>query len=809
MIIKRVKLRPFASFRDREYTFEHGLNVVLGPNEAGKTTLVNAIHAALFIPPGVKKNSQDWRNHICAYIPYPSGDTIRVTLELAAGQDGPIYQLHCAWGGVQDRRLLLDNGQEIAEPEGVRERLQDLLVHGRGTFEAVLLARQDEMVGTLEALRSEEETLANLADMLRRVVMETGGVSVDRMENLLSVQQKELENNWDAERNAPRGNRGLDNPHKRNVGGILAEYYCMARLERALKDACRAEAALLEVSNRLQEQESEYKKVAEAEENMKRIEGDMRKRANLEARRETFVQREKGLTGALDDWGQAEINLKKQEQAIIEGQATGKELAKELKEAEKEAEMQEKRKLLTRVQHITDEIQNKKSQLAQLPAITAGQLEELRAREKELAAMEAEIQGMKIRGFLNSHGPLDLRVVCGNDAEATQHVKGTYAFEAPGRFLLEAPDWTLEVRAGERNLEELEELASESARALHEELWHLGVEDVAEARELRNTVQGHEEDIRFLEKGLQEALGDHSWTALVKEMESESEEGTARDQEIIREDMTRLGVKLGTLANACQELREQISGWTEEHGSRERLLEELASSQRERKELEQEVEALAPLPEGYTNSEAFLEALERLSKRKEGLQADIFSGKESKLEAERSMPDESPEAIEEACQEARGRWQQLLDEAAALRVVTEEFYRLKDELDRDTFSPVQDLFEEYLATLTGDRYRTALMEGALPRGIAADESGADLPISLLSTGTISGVALALRLTLAHHLLADTPGFLVMDDPMVDLDPERKKQAAALLHRAGAEKQIIVTTCDPETARLIGGHLVEM
>ncbi len=809
MIIKKVKMRPFAGFRDREHTFEHGLNVVLGPNEAGKTTLVNAIHAALFIPPGVKKNSQDWRNHISAYIPYPSGDTIRVALDLAADIDGPVYQLHCAWGGAQDLRLILDNGQEIAEPEGVRERLRDLLVHGRGTFEAVLLARQDEMVGTLEALRSEKETLANLADMLRKVVMETGGVSVDRMENLLSGKQKELENNWDPERNAPRDNRGLDKPHKRNVGEILAEYYRMARLERDLKDASRAEVALLEVSNRLQQKESEYKAVAEAEENMKKIEGDMRKRANLEARRETFVQREKGLTGVLNNWYQAELNLKNQEQAIIKGQITGKELAGELKEAEKEAEMQEKRQLLARVQHITDEIETKKSQLAQLPAMTAGQLEELQAREKELAAMEAEVRGMQMSGLLNSHGPLDLRVVCGNDAGETQQVKGSYAFEAPGRFLLEARDWTLEVKAGERDLEELEQLVSESARALQAELWHLGVEGVGEARELRNTVQGHEEDIRFLEKGLQEALGDHSWAALVKETESEGEVRTARDQETISKDMTRLEVETGTLANACQQLRDQIAGWEEEYDSKDRLLEGLGTSQSEQKQLEQQAEALVPLPEGYANSEAFLEALDKLSKKKEDLQADIFSCKEGKLEAERAMPDESPEAIEEAYQEARRRWQQLLHEAAALRMVAEEFYQLKEELDRDTFNPVKELFEVYLADLTGNRYCTARMEGALPRGIAADESGEPLPANLLSTGTISGVALVLRLTLAHHLLAEAPGFLIMDDPMVDLDPERKKQAAALLHRAGAEKQIIVTTCDPETARLIGGHLVAM
>jgi uncharacterized protein YhaN len=43
VIIWRVRLRPFGFFADREVAFGEGLNVVLGPNEAGKSTLFNAI----------------------------------------------------------------------------------------------------------------------------------------------------------------------------------------------------------------------------------------------------------------------------------------------------------------------------------------------------------------------------------------------------------------------------------------------------------------------------------------------------------------------------------------------------------------------------------------------------------------------------------------------------------------------------------------------------------------------------------------------------------------------------------------------
>jgi len=50
MILKKLILCPFAGFTNREVEFKKGLNVILGENEAGKSTLVNAIKASLFEP---------------------------------------------------------------------------------------------------------------------------------------------------------------------------------------------------------------------------------------------------------------------------------------------------------------------------------------------------------------------------------------------------------------------------------------------------------------------------------------------------------------------------------------------------------------------------------------------------------------------------------------------------------------------------------------------------------------------------------------------------------------------------------------
>lgn len=48
MIIRRVELQHFGRFEDAAFTFSDGLNLISGPNEAGKSTLMAAIPAILF-----------------------------------------------------------------------------------------------------------------------------------------------------------------------------------------------------------------------------------------------------------------------------------------------------------------------------------------------------------------------------------------------------------------------------------------------------------------------------------------------------------------------------------------------------------------------------------------------------------------------------------------------------------------------------------------------------------------------------------------------------------------------------------------
>ncbi len=43
MILRRLRVRRFKGIADQAFTFAPGLNVISGPNESGKSTLMNAL----------------------------------------------------------------------------------------------------------------------------------------------------------------------------------------------------------------------------------------------------------------------------------------------------------------------------------------------------------------------------------------------------------------------------------------------------------------------------------------------------------------------------------------------------------------------------------------------------------------------------------------------------------------------------------------------------------------------------------------------------------------------------------------------
>lgn len=110
--------------------------------------------------------------------------------------------------------------------------------------------------------------------------------------------------------------------------------------------------------------------------------------------------------------------------------------------------------------------------------------------------------------------------------------------------------------------------------------------------------------------------------------------------------------------------------------------------------------------------------------------------------------------------------------------------------------PVQDLFR----AITAGKYTRVMLDSQLNIQVENRE-GLELPASALSQGTYDQLYLALRLSLAQDLLGDSPGFLLLDDAYLCADSTRMERMLALLAQlAKAGWQILYFTMDERLLR---------
>jgi DNA repair protein SbcC/Rad50 len=94
MKIKSVKLHPFAGIQKQKFDFNDGLNVLCGPNEAGKTTLYNAIWYGLLQTTSL--TARQVTDIMGNYFPVTGGDTIRIDIELL-NENKKCIKIHKTW----------------------------------------------------------------------------------------------------------------------------------------------------------------------------------------------------------------------------------------------------------------------------------------------------------------------------------------------------------------------------------------------------------------------------------------------------------------------------------------------------------------------------------------------------------------------------------------------------------------------------------------------------------------------------------------------------------------------------------------
>jgi DNA repair protein SbcC/Rad50 len=784
----------------RDIVLQPGLNVILGPNEAGKSTLVNAIFAALFLHSANKKADRD---HLTRFMPVAGGDTISVTVEFTCplGED---YTLIWSWGATRACRLESAGGPVITGAESVAEKMAGFLAHGRGTYEGVLFARQDEMIRTVGLLRQNQEATRTLGDTLRAALLAAGGVSVDELAAEVAAAKKELLDNWDLERDAPQNNRGVDNPYKKNVGRLLAAYYDMEMLKRALRAARLAEDRVAEIELKLSEAKALQEILQPEKEALEAVAEDVQKRASLAPRLEKLAMEEKSLKEINVKWPQMLTQLEHLTSRMPTAQKQLAEITLELQVAKEAAAAKHLLECYRAARPLVGQLKALSETLAALPVVEAADIKWLEARLAEMAAREAELSAMKLTGKITVARPLELELETGLQHRETKTVQAEEILSGEGRLVLRTEGWTVDIRAGQGDVDQILAAVRTASSEMDEKLEAMGVAHMAGARDIQSQRQQLELQMHQLQAQINGVLQGRDYAALEQGVGALPRETAAREAETVLTEKIRLESEVQHIEKELKAASEQLTLWEAEFGNHDAVMDRLAAVKGEARLTVEKLGQLAPLPEAYADAEAFLTALARLQKEAKQVETQIFTLRLELMDAQNSLPALSSEELEWQQREAAEVFARLRKEADALLAVETAFVKVAADIDSQTFVPFTEAFARYLSPATGFHYQAAALEGALPTAIRSTD-GRELPVDLLSTGTTRGIALALRLAMAEFLLAGGRGFMVMDDPLVDLDPGRREHAAKMVQDYAKERQLIITTCDPETARLLGGH----
>lgn len=241
MELIRLDMTNFGRFRQHSVELGPGLNVLVGPNESGKSTFVEALATILYTDPGTtaRKTARLER--------WGSPGTMRLRLEFS--HDGDVWILEKDFGNGESRLSSPDGSVAVGDRKEIDRRVARVVgFETREVFESVAAVRQSELDQvTLPARRK------GLLPMIEARLTSAGGAT-DAAGVIESV-----------DREISRIRKGIDRPSK-HPGPL-----------KAALDARR------ELSSGLEEARSEWQDYLEALDELTRDRADLEEtRARLE-----------------------------------------------------------------------------------------------------------------------------------------------------------------------------------------------------------------------------------------------------------------------------------------------------------------------------------------------------------------------------------------------------------------------------------------------------------------------------------------------------------------------------------------------
>jgi len=804
MIIKSYQCSRFAGIKDKNIQLEDHLNVILGPNEAGKSTVVEGIYSVLFKSAKLGNLTTQDKEFKSKFMPVQSGDTIDGSLVISSGAGE--YRLSREWGESSFSKLITPGGQVIKDEGGILEELADVLLYGEATYSSIFFSKQSHIKEAIEAIIRNREATGEVSSLLRKAIMELDGVSIDGLDQKINEQLDALLKRWDLDKHYPENNKGINNPYKVGFGEVVDSFYQKETIRMALKEAQKAEGELEALYRDILETEAALGALKTKKETMGQVEDDVIKRAQIEPQLSELNNLFSLLSGINREWPRNEEKITQIEENLKGLKSTLATLDQDKALASKGAEKLAMEKTIAKIQGLQDRITEVETALQGMKPITGEDMAGLEKDYRGLLTAEAKMKAGKMFGTL-SLLVSGAQLFVTRDLEERVPLGNGEGFEAEGYIKIELENQlTLELRSGDIDFNELRAHHKGFKVRLEGCLQRLGAGTVEEAKHAKEKQDDLSRNLVTLRGQIAELTLEESLEGLLEKVKEIEGLGMTKSLAEIEAETKEIQGLLNDKVLTKKLIESELEKWAAKYENPDALVNKMVEIKMQLNHLVEVLSKLADLPEGYASADSFRKELSDCRIAHEEAQGRLSSLRQKYFETEKNLPESTTEELMKLLEASEENFEKKLAKGKTLLKIKEAFEATRSQIDEASFNPVIKAFSGYLALMTKDAYQVKEIDKSF--NFKLDKNGeATMPLELLSTGTYDSVALALRLALLESTLAENKGFLVLDDCLVDLDPTRKEMAVKLIQGFAKKHQVIFTTCSPETAKALGGNLV--
>lgn len=804
MYIKSYEAERFAGLKDVKLEFNKGINVILGPNESGKSTVIHGIHSTLFKNIKLKMNNNKDKNFHSYFMPISGGDSIdgKVVLETKEGE----YEISKEWGSNENIILKTPNNKILKDEKTINKELLDILSFGESTYSNIVFAKQKDLKAAINNIIEDKETTNEISDLLRKTLMELDGVSIDKIEENLMAEIEYLYKKWDIEKNYPENNKGVNNQYKVGLGEIIKKYYEKEELKVKMEEANISEKNFEEICQDIKTLKDDKDKVEKEKDELELIEEDVNKRSIIESELNSVKKDLDILSNLYLEWPKTSESLKffnRDLERVNESLAKLNNEKSQIESINRKKYIEEK---LDKINSIKSEIKNTEEELLNIKDITKEDLDLLEKLNSDILTKETEIKAGKIIALVKKSKSENIFI--SKDFLESEKIKVDETFEANGIININYNnEFEIEIKTGELDFEELSKNYKILVEEFKEKLKSLDIDSISDARKDYESRKNKKLELKSLEENISILIGEEILEDLEKELFNLKDINTSLNIDEINKELEKLNNEKIEILSNIKTSEQNIEKWTSEYKSEANLLDLLIEIKFTYKNKKDELENLKPLPERFSSTDEFRNRLYSLRSALSRGQGILENLNDNYYNAKNNLLDETYEELKKAYLDSEKSFIKLLNKGKKLLEIKDIFYEVKEDLDNNPMEPLVKEFKRLLQIITKDSFINSNIDDDF--NIDLKKEDGSIPLELLSAGTYDAVTLALRFSILNYIFDEKYGYVVLDDCLVDLDPERKEESVNLIKDFAKSNQIIFTTCDPNTASMLGGNLIEL